>query len=223
MKFERHSPNFFHFFYGTVNVVIMTVCWYFKSMRLEDSNQKQEQTRDGLFEKLLKTRSILLSGEINKESADKFIKDLLVLEAESTDPIKVFINSPGGDVDAGFAIYDMVRFVSCPVIMIGMGLIASAASLILLAVPAENRVGLPNSSYLIHQPLSEMKGNATDIEIHAMQLEKVKAKINSIIAEATGTAFETVAADTDRDHWLDADQALSYGLISRVVSSRNEI
>ena len=192
-------------------------------MRLEESNQKQEQARDGLYEKLLKTRSILLSGEINKDSADRFIKDLLILEAESNDPVKVFINSPGGDVDAGFAIYDMVRFVSCPVVMIGMGLIASAASLILLAVPAENRVGLPNSSYLIHQPLSEMKGNATDIEIHAMQLEKVKSKINAIIAEATGTALETVAANTDRDHWLDADQALSYGLISRIVKSGNEI
>ena len=192
-------------------------------MRLEDSNQKQEQPRDGLYEKLLKTRSILLSGEINKDSADKFIKDLLILEAESNDPVKVFINSPGGDVDAGFAIYDMVRFVSCPVIMIGMGLIASAASLILLAVPAERRVGLPNSSYLIHQPLSEMKGNATDIEIHAMQLEKVKAKINAIIANATGTALETVAADTDRDHWLDAEQALAYGLISRIAKQRSEI
>lgn len=192
-------------------------------MRLEDSNQKQEQARDGLGEKLLKTRSILLSGEINKESADRFIKDLLVLEAESTDPVKVFINSPGGDVDAGFAIYDMVRFVSCPVIMVGTGLIASAASLILLAVPAERRVGLPNSSYLIHQPLSEMKGNATDIEIHAQQLEKVKEKLNRIISEATGTDLETVAADTDRDHWLDAEQALAYGLISKVVRTRDEL
>lgn len=192
-------------------------------MRLEDSNQKQEQARDGLGEKLLKTRSILLSGEINKESADRFIKDLLVLEAESSDPVKVFINSPGGDVDAGFAIYDMVRFVSCPVIMVGTGLIASAASLILLAVPAERRVGLPNSSYLIHQPLSEMKGNATDIEIHAQQLEKVKEKLNRIISEATGTDLETVASDTDRDHWLDAEQALEYGLISKVVRTREEL
>ena len=192
-------------------------------MRLEENNQKQEQAKDGLYEKILKTRSILLSGEINKESADKFIKDLLVLESESKDPVKVFINSPGGDVDAGFAIYDMVRFVSCPVIMVGMGLIASAASLILLAVPAERRVGLPNSSYLIHQPLSEMKGNATDIEIHALQLEKVKEKLNRIISEATGTALETVASDTDRDHWLDADQALAYGLISRIVKSREEL
>ena len=192
-------------------------------MRLEENNQKQEQAKDGLYEKILKTRSILISGEINKESADRFIKDLLVLESEIKDPVKVFINSPGGDVDAGFAIYDMVRFVSCPVIMVGMGLIASAASLILLAVPAERRVGLPNSSYLIHQPLSEMKGNATDIEIHALQLEKIKEKLNRIISEATGTALETVASDTDRDHWLDADQALAYGLISRIVKSREEL
>lgn len=192
-------------------------------MRNEDTNAKTEQTNQGLYEKILKTRSILLSGEINKDSADKFIKDLLVLEAESQDPIKVFINSPGGDVDAGFAIYDMVRFVSCPVIMIGMGLVASAASLVLLAVPAERRVALPNSSYLIHQPLSEMKGNATDIEIHALQLEKVKAKLNSIISEATGTDLETVAADTDRDHWLNAEEARSYGLVSRIVESRDNL
>jgi ATP-dependent Clp protease protease subunit len=194
-------------------------------MRLEDKENKNEQNMNaaGQYDKLLKTRSLLLSGEINKDSADKLIKDLLVLEAESSDPVRIFINSPGGDVDAGFAIYDMVRFVTCPVIMIGMGLVASAASLILLAVPAERRIGLPNSSYLIHQPLSEMKGNATDIEIHAMQLEKMKAKINCIIAEATGMSLETVTADTDRDHWLDASEAQKYGLISRVVESRNKL
>ena len=107
--------------------------------------------------------------------------------------------------------------------MIGMGLVASAASLILLAVPAERRIGLPNSSYLIHQPLSEMKGNATDIEIHAMQLEKMKAKINCIIAEATGMSLDTVTSDTDRDHWLDASEAQKYGLISRVVESRSKL
>ena len=194
-------------------------------MRLEDKENKNEQNMNaaGQYDKLLKTRSLLLSGEINKDSADKLIKDLLVLEAESNEPVRIFINSPGGDVDAGFAIYDMVRFVSCPVIMIGMGLVASAASLILLAVPAERRIGLPNSSYLIHQPLSEMKGNATDIEIHAMQLEKMKAKINCIIAEATGMSLDTVTVDTDRDHWLDAFEAQKYGLISRVVESRSKL
>ena len=194
-------------------------------MRLEDKENKNEQNMNaaGQYDKLLKTRSLLLSGEINKDSADKLIKDLLILEAESSDPVRIFINSPGGDVDAGFAIYDMVRFVTCPVIMIGMGLVASAASLILLAVPAERRIGLPNSSYLIHQPLSEMKGNATDIEIHAMQLEKMKAKINCIIADATGMSLETVTADTDRDHWLNALEAQKYGLISRVVESRSKL
>lgn len=194
-------------------------------MRLEDKENKTEQNPNAAaqYDKLLKTRSLLLSGEINKDSADRLIKDLLVLEAESDEPVKIFINSPGGDVDAGCAIYDMVRFVSCPVIMIGMGLVASAASLILLAVPAERRVGLPNSSYLIHQPLSEMKGNATDIEIHALQLEKIKAKLNAIISEATGMPLETVTADTDRDHWLDASEALKYGLISKIVKSRKDL
>jgi len=194
-------------------------------MTLEDKETKTEprQEQSGQYDRLLKTRSLFLCGEINKDSADKLIKDLVVLEAEGKDPVKIFINSPGGDVDAGFAIYDMVRFVSCPVIMIGMGLVASAAALILLSVPAERRVGLPNSSYLIHQPLSEMRGNATDIEIHAAQLEKMKAKINRIISEATGAKLEKVCADTDRDHWLDADEAKAYGLISRIVPTQKDL
>ena len=191
-------------------------------MRLqEDIDAKQVQENMGQYDKLLRTRSLLLTGEINKEMADKLIKDLLVLEAESQEPVKLYINSPGGDVDSGFAIYDMIRFVSCPVTIIGMGLVASAAALVLLAVPLERRIGLPNSSYLIHQPFSEMKGNATDIEIHALQLEKIKAKINRMIAEATGKSLEKVAHDTDRDYWLDADDAVKYGLISRIVTKRS--
>lgn len=189
---------------------------------MEDKENKTEQKQEnpGQYDRLLKTRSLFLSGEVNKDSADRLIKDLIVLESESNDPVRIFINSPGGDVDAGFAIYDIIRFVSCPVTMVGMGLVASAAALILLAVPAERRVGLPNSSYLIHQPLSQMRGNATEIEIHAQQLEKMKAKLNKIIADATGADLEKVTVDTDRDHWLDADQALEYGLISRIVPDR---
>lgn len=189
---------------------------------MEDKENKTEQKQEnpGQYDRLLKTRSLFLSGEVNKDSADRLIKDLIVLESESNDPVSIFVNSPGGDVDAGFAIYDMIRFVSCPVTMVGMGLVASAAALILLAVPAERRVGLPNSSYLIHQPLSQMRGNATEIEIHAQQLEKMKAKLNKIIADATGADLEKVTVDTDRDHWLDADQALEYGLISRIVPDR---
>ena len=194
-------------------------------MRLEDNEEKKnlQNANPAQYDRLLKTRSLLLSGEIDKDSADRLIKDLLVLEGEGNDPVTIFINSPGGDVDAGFAIYDMVRFVSCPVTMVGMGLVASAASLVLLAVPAERRVGLPNSSYLIHQPLSQMKGNATEIEIHAMQMEKMKEKLNRIISEATGMPLETVTSDTDRDHWLDADEALKYGLISRIVEDRGAL
>lgn len=192
-------------------------------IKLEEEKQAVKPAETPTSEKLLKTRSLLLSGEINKEMADKFIKDLLILENESNEEVKVFINSPGGDVDAGYAIFDMIRFVSCPVKLIGMGLVASAAALILLAVPKEMRIGLPNSSYLIHQPLSQMKGVATDIEIHAMQLEKIKQSINKVISEATGKNIEEVAKDTDRDHWLDANEALAYGLISKVVTKRSEI
>lgn len=191
-------------------------------MRLEE--EKENTTvKPQADDRLLKTRSIILSGEINKDSADKVIRDLLVLDSEGKKPVKIYINSPGGDVDAGYAIYDMIRFVSSPVTLIGTGLVASAAALILLAVPAERRVGLPNSSYLIHQPLSKMRGNATEIEIHALQLEKIKAKINKVISEATGKSLKQVEKDTDRDHWLNAQEALEYGLISRVVERADQL
>lgn len=189
----------------------------------ESEKEKKEAENPSLSEKFLKTRTILLSGEINKESADRFIKDLLILENENPDPVKVLINSPGGDVDAGFAIYDMIRFVSCPVTIIGIGLVASAAALVLLAVPAERRLALENSSYLIHQPLSQMKGNATEIEIHTLWLERLKAKINGIISEATGKSLPEVEKDTDRDYWLSSDEAKKYGLVSRIVKNRKDI
>ena len=191
-------------------------------MRLEEEKENTN-VKPQPDDRLLKTRSIILSGEISKDSADKVIRDLLILDSESNDPVKIYINSPGGDVDAGYAIYDMIRFVSCPVILIGTGLVASAAALILLAVPAERRVGLPNSSYLIHQPLSKMRGNATEIEIHALQLEKVKEKINKVISGATGKSLEQVEKDTDRDHWLNAQEALEYGLISRIVERADQL
>ena len=133
----------------------------------DDEKKKMPEMPDPLTEKFLKTRQIILSGEINKELADKIVRQLLVLEAASDEKtIYMYIDSPGGDVDAGFAIFDMIRFIKSPVVLVGMGLIASAAALVLLAVPKDKRVGLPNSHYLIHQPMSGMKGVATDIEIH---------------------------------------------------------
>ena len=190
----------------------------------EDSQEKEKpQGFDPLAAKMLKTRTILLSGEINKELAEKTIRQLLLLEDTNDDPIRIFIDSPGGDADAGYAIFDMIRFVKPQVWTIGMGLVASAAAIIQLASPKERRIGLPNSHYLIHQPLSGIRGVATDIEIHAKELEKLREKINILIAGETGNPAAQVEKDTDRDYWMTAAEAVSYGLISRVITNRQEI
>jgi ATP-dependent Clp protease protease subunit len=181
------------------------------------------RSEEALAEKFLKTRTILLTGQIDKEQGEKVIRQLLLLESLSVDPINLFIDSPGGDVDAGYAIFDMIRFIKAPVRILGMGLVASAAALILLAVPKERRLGLPNSHYLIHQPLSGIRGVATEIEIHARELEKTRERINKVIAEATGQSLERVQKDTDRDYWMSSEEALAYGLISRIGSGRDEL
>lgn len=189
----------------------------------DEKNEKQAEGMDPLAHKFLKTRQILLSGEINKSLAEKIVRQLLVLEADSDEPIKIFIDSPGGDADAGYAIFDMIRFIKAPVHTIGMGLVASAGSIILLAAPKERRSGLPNSHYLIHQPLSGIKGVATEIEIHALELEKMRVRINEMIASETGKSVDQVSADTDRDFWMSAKEALEYGLISKVVTKRDDL
>ncbi len=178
---------------------------------------------DGLQAKLLKTRTILLSGEINKESAERLIKQILLLEADGDDPIKLFIDSPGGDADAGYAIFDMLRFVKPDIITVGMGTVASAGALVHLAARKENRLSLPNAHFLIHQPLSGIRGVATEIEIHARELEKLREKINKLIARETGQKVKKVSEDTDRDYWLNAEEALEYGLVSRIISTRAEL
>ena len=176
------------------------------------------------FQKMLKSRNILLSGEINKMLAEKVIRQLILLEEESaSETIRVFIDSPGGDADAGYAIFDMMRFVKPQVIMVGMGLVASAAAIVILAAPRERRYGLPNSHYLIHQPMSGTRGVATEIEIHAKELEKLRQKINRLVAEETGQPLEKVEKDTDRDYWMTADEAVSYGLLSRIIKNRSEL
>ncbi|MCL2067735.1 MAG: ATP-dependent Clp protease proteolytic subunit [Treponema sp.] len=189
----------------------------------DDEKENKELPPDFLAGKMLKTRTILLSGEIKKELAEKTIRQLLLLENSGDDPIRIFIDSPGGDVDAGYAIFDMIRFVKPDVWTIGMGLVASAAAIIQLAAPRERRVGLPNSHYLIHQPLSGIRGVATDIEIHAKELDKIREKINRLIAEETGVPCEQVEKDTDRDYWMSAAEAVNYGLISRVITRRDEM
>ena len=191
----------------------------------ETSKEKtNDSANEQLMQKFLNTRQIILSGEVNKELAEKVIRQLLILEADSASkPIYVYIDSPGGDVDVGFAIFDMIRFIKPPVYTIGMGLVASAGALILLAAPKNYRLGLPNSHYLIHQPLSGIKGVATDIEIHAKEIEKIRVKINALIAEETGKDVADVAKDTDRDYWLSADEAAAYGLILQVIKTRSDL
>ncbi|MBO7094173.1 MAG: ATP-dependent Clp protease proteolytic subunit [Spirochaetia bacterium] len=190
------------------------------SEEIKNTDTTEKQDDNGT---LLKTRSILISGEIDKKMAEKVVSQLLLLEADNDDPIKVFINSPGGDVDSAFAIFDMIRFVKPKVTMIAMGLAASAGALILLAGDKENRLGFPNSHYLIHQPLSGVRGVATEIEIHAKEIEKTRQKINALIAQETGKSLAQVEKDTDRDYWLSAEEALEYGLISKIISSRSQL
>ena len=189
----------------------------------DDEDEKDSKVFDPLAGKMLKTRTILLSGEINKDLAERTIRQLLLMEDASDEPVRIFIDSPGGDADAGFAIFDMIRFIKPYVWTIGMGLVASAAAIIQLAAPKERRLGLPNSHYLIHQPLSGIRGVATDIEIHAKELEKLRAKINKLISAETGQPFEQIEKDTDRDYWMTAAEAANYGLISKVINCRDEM
>ena len=191
----------------------------------EDENDEEGNGNDQnpFMEKMLRTRTILLSGEVNKPLAERVVRQLLLLEDAGDEPIKVFIDSPGGDADAGFAILDMMRFVKPEVYTIGMGLVASAGALILLASPKERRLGLHNSHYLIHQPLSGMRGVATDIEIHAKEIERMRERINKLISEETGKPMKQVEKDTDRDFWMNSDEATSYGLISKIVTNRAEL
>lgn len=186
-------------------------------------DEKKENKANGMDERLLKTRSILISGEINKDQADSFTKSILVLDDESSDPIYVYINSPGGDVYSGFAIHDMIKFVSSPVYVIGEGLIASAAALIYLAADKEKRLALEHSTYLIHQPLSQMKGVASDMQIQAEKMEELRKALDQLIADATGKGVDEVSKDTERDCWLTAEEAKDYGIVSRIIKNKKEI
>ena len=195
-------------------------------MMEEDEDDKKEKKEEGghdLSEKMMDTRTIILSGEVDKDLAEKVVTQLLLLEAAGDEPIKIFIDSPGGDVDAGYAIFDMIRFVKPDVYTIGMGLVASAGALILLAANKEHRLGFPNSHYLIHQPLSGIRGVATEIEIHAKELEKLRVKLNHLISKETGQDISKVEKDTDRDFWMNADESVEYGLISGIISKREDL
>ena len=191
-----------------------------------NESEKKENTKelsDLTIEKLLKSRTIIISGEINQALAEKVCAQLLILEEMSNDPIKIFINSQGGHVESGDTIHDMIKFVKPKVIMIGTGWVASAGITIYLAADKENRYSLPNTRYMIHQPLGGFNGQATDIGIEAKELLRVRKRINTIISEATGQPIEKVNKDTDRNYWLNAEEALEYGIVNKIISSHSQL
>ena len=165
-----------------------------------------------------------MSDDIDKKLAHKVITQLLLLEQEDPDaPIHVFIDSPGGDADAGFAIHDMIRFVKPPVRCVCAGLTASAAVIVLLGSPKEDRLSLPNARVLIHQPSTAIRGHASDIDIEASQILKIRDRINQMIADETGQPVERIKEDTKRNFWMSAEEAKAYGLVSRIVTQRDEL
>ena len=176
-----------------------------------------------LDEKLFKSRSISIFGQINEKVARSTAEKLLALSAESDEPITIFISSPGGHVESGDVIYDIIKFVKPEVKVVGTGWVASAATNIFLAAKKENRFSLPNTRYLVHQPSGGSRGDATDIAIQAEEILKTKARINKIISEETGRSLEQVEKDTDRDYWMTVDEAVSYGIVSNIIESIDEL
>ena len=192
----------------------------------ENENEKEiKQAAPSAFmdEKLFKSRSITIFGEINDKLARAVTEKLLALSAESDAPISIYISSPGGHVESGDVIYDMIKFIKPTVKVIGTGWVASAATTIFLAARKENRFSLPNTRYLVHQPSGGSMGDATDIAIQAQQIVKMRARINQLIAMETGQPVERVAKDTDRDYWMTVEEAIEYGIVSKVVRSITEI
>lgn len=174
-------------------------------------------------EKLFKSRSISIFGQIDERIARTVTEQLLALSAESEDPITIYISSPGGHVESGDVVYDMIKFIKPEVRVVGTGWVASAATNIYLAAKKENRYALPNTRFLVHQPSGGSRGDATDIAIQAEEIVKTRARINRIIAEETGRPLEQVEKDTDRDYWMSVGEAIDYGIVGRQIVSVTEI
>ena len=184
-----------------------------------------EQTSRGersydIFSRLLKERIIMLSGEVNDDTANLIVAQLLFLESEDPDKdIYLYINSPGGSITSGMAIYDTMQYIKCDVSTICIGMAASMASFLLMAGAKGKRSALPNSEVMIHQPLGGFQGQATDIQIHAKRILKMKEKFNRIYSEVTGKPLEVINADVERDNFMSADEAKAYGLVDEVITT----
>ncbi len=185
-----------------------------------------EQTSRGersydIFSRLLNDRIIMLNGEVNDASASVVIAQMLYLEGQDPDKdINFYINSPGGSVSAGMAIYDTMQYIKCDVSTICMGMAASMGAFLLSAGAKGKRLALPNSEIMIHQPLGGTKGQATEILIHARHIEKTRANLNRILSENTGKPLEQIEKDTERDNFMTANEAMEYGLVDKVITKR---
>ncbi len=185
-----------------------------------------EQTNRGeraydIFSRLLNDRIIFLADEVNDATASLVVAQMLFLEAQDPDKdIQLYINSPGGSITAGMAIYDTMNFIKCDVSTICIGMAASMGAFLLSSGAKGKRFALPNSEIMIHQPLGGMQGQASDIKIHADRIIKIREKLNAILAENTGKSLEVIARDTDRDNFLTAEEAVAYGLIDKVIDKR---
>ena len=185
-----------------------------------------EQTSRGersydIFSRLLNDRIIMLNGEVNDASASVVIAQMLYLEGQDPDKdINFYINSPGGSVSAGMAIYDTMQYIKCDVSTICMGMAASMGAFLLSAGAKGKRLALPNSEIMIHQPLGGAQGQATEILIAAKHIERTRANLNRILAENTGKSLEEIARDTERDNFMTANEALEYGLVDKVITKR---
>jgi ATP-dependent Clp protease protease subunit len=176
--------------------------------------------------KMLEGRKIFISEAITARSAKRFISQFLALEADKAGaPITLFVNSPGGDVSSGFAIYDTIRFISSPVTIVNTGLCASIATIINIAAKKDRRFSMPNAKFLIHQPLipGQVYGQASDLEITAREILKTRERINKMLATETGTPLDKVAKDTIRDYWMNAQEAVEYGLVSKIIETSKDI
>ena len=188
-----------------------------------------EQTGNGersydIFSRLLKERIIILGDEVNDASAQLIVAQLLYLEGEDPDKdIQLYINSPGGSISSGMAIYDTMQFIKCDVSTICVGMAASMGAFLLAGGTKGKRYALPNSEILIHQPSGGTQGQETDIAIQAEHIKKIKEKMNTILAENTGKTYEDLVRDTDRDNWMTPQEAMDYGLIDHIYTSRKEM
>lgn len=190
----------------------------------EDDNVNEQQAASLLIQKkLLDSRSIIISGEINQALTEKVVSQLLLLQELGDGPIKIYINSQGGHVEAADTIHDMIKFIKPEVHIIGTGWVASAGITIFLAAKKEHRYALPNTRFMIHQPLGGVRGQASDIEIEAREIIRMLERVNKLIADATGQPVEKVKKDTDRNFWMSPQEAIDYGIASRVLNSYSEL